>query len=154
MHVEIKQQEARRLGAVQHIGPYNEIASAFEKLGAIAGPAGLFAHPGVAMIALYRDDPESTPKDQLRSAAAITVPEDAELPPGLVEQHIPAGRYARTVHHGPYDTLGDTWARFMGEWLPNSGQRMTDGVAYELYANNPQTTAPEDLRTEIYIPLE
>ncbi|MBW8770935.1 MAG: GyrI-like domain-containing protein, partial [Gemmatimonadetes bacterium] len=34
------------------------------------------------------------------------------------------------MHIGPYEQLGDTWARFMGEWLPASGRRMAYGVSY------------------------
>ena len=152
MQVEIKRLPALRLGTVRHIGPYNQIAGAFEKLGAIAGPAGLF-RAGAQMIALYHDAPETTPQDQLRSDAAISVDEEAPLPPGLVEQRLPAGDYACTVHAGPYDTLGDSWARLMGEWIPSSGRRVADAPSYELYVNNPMNAKPADLRTELRVPL-
>jgi AraC family transcriptional regulator len=58
-----------------------------------------------------------------------------------------------TTHLGPYETLGEAWAYLMGEWLPASGHRSGDGVAYEIYRNNPTNTAKEDLITEIYIPI-
>jgi AraC family transcriptional regulator len=153
MDVEIKQMPEQRVGTVRHIGPYNQISEAFGRLGAIAGPAGLFARPGVAMIALYHDDPESTPADRLRSDAALAVPGDTTLPADLVEQRLPAGRYASTMHVGAYEQLGDTWARFLGEWLPSSGKRMADGPSYELYLNDPTTTPKDQLRTEIYVPI-
>ena len=57
------------------------------------------------------------------------------------------------AHIGPYEQLGDTWARFMGEWLPASGRRIGDGVSYEVYHNTPMDTPKEQLRTEIRIPL-
>jgi AraC family transcriptional regulator len=41
----------------------------------------------------------------------------------------------------------------MGEWLPRSEHRIGDGVSYEVYRNNPMNAKPEDLITEIYIPL-
>jgi AraC family transcriptional regulator len=41
----------------------------------------------------------------------------------------------------------------MGEWLPQSGQRMKDGVSYEIYRNTPMTVPKEKLETELYIPL-
>jgi AraC family transcriptional regulator len=154
MDVEIKNMPERRVGTVRHIGPYNQIAEAFGRLGEIAGPAGLFARPGAAMIALYHDDPDSTPADQLRSDAAVVVPENATLPAGLSEQRLAAGRYASTVYVGPYERLGDTWARFLGEWLPASGHRLNDGVSYEVYINNPMTTPKDQLRTEIYVPVD
>ncbi len=141
------------MGSIRHIGPYNQIPQAFERLGAIAGPAGLFFDPQAAMLAIYYDDPETTPQDRLRSDAAISVSEHTALPPELAEQRIVAGTYARTVHRGPYDTLGDTWARFMGEWLPASGRRVGPGVSYEIYRNNPTNTPKEQLVTELYVPV-
>jgi AraC family transcriptional regulator len=152
MDVEIKNMPDLRVGAVRHIGPYNQIPKAFERLGAIAGPAGLLQHAS-SMIAIYHDDPESTPQDQLRSDAALVVPAGIRLPDGLVEQHIAGGRYARTVHVGPYEQLGDVWARLLGEWIPASGNRIGDGVSYEIYANTPAQVPTNELRTELYVPL-
>jgi AraC family transcriptional regulator len=153
MNVEIKDMNEMRVAAVEHVGPYNRISEAFARLGQLAGPAGLF-RPGAKMLAIYRDDPETTPVSELHSEAGITVPSDAQLPTGLREGHIPAGRYACTVHKGPYEKLGDTWARFMGEWLPKSGNRMKDGSSFEVYRNTPENTPKDELETELCIPLE
>ena len=152
MNVEIRQMNELRVGTVLHVGPYHRISEAFARLGAIAGAANLFG-PEAAMIAVYHDDPKATPAAELRSEAGIVVSPRAELPGELGERRIPAGRYACTVHVGPYEQLGDAWARFMGEWLPRSGERMADGVSYEIYRNTPATTPQEQLVTELYIPL-
>ena len=153
MEVTIVEIPAIRVGAVRHTGPYNQIPAAFGKLGQIAGPAGLFGLPGAAMIALYHDDPDTTPQDQLRSEAGIAVPEGAALPAGLEEHRIPGGRYARTVHRGGYELLGDVWARLLGGWLPASGHRMGSGPSFERYLNDPSRVPKEALETEVMIPL-
>lgn len=154
MDVEIKQLPAMRVATVRHTGPYNQISEAFDRLGQIAGPAGLILPATTAMVALYHDDPASTPADQLTSDAGLTVPDDAPLPNGLAEQRVPAGAFACTVHVGPYEQLGDAWARFMGEWLPASGRRLNDAApSYEVYLNDPSTTPKHELRTEIRIPV-
>ncbi len=152
MDVEIKEMPELRVAAVRHVGPYDRIPDAFTRLGMIAGRAGLFAGPPT-MLAIYYDDPESTPAEQLRSDAGLVVPEDASLPAELTEQRLGAGRYACTVHVGPYERLGETWARFMGEWLPASGYRLGEGVSYEIYVGNPMTAPNEEPRTELYIPI-
>src|SRR5262245_12503445 len=90
MDVEIREMPELRVGALRHIGPYNQIGEAFGRLGAIAGAAKLFDKPGAAMVALYHDDPQSTPADQLRSDAGVAVAADAALPPELVEHRVPA----------------------------------------------------------------
>lgn len=153
MNVRIDQVAELRLATVPHIGPYDQISRAFAQLGAIAGSAGLF-RVGAKMIAIYHDDPDSTPAAELRSDAAISIGPRETLPVGLAEATIPAGRYAMTVHHGSYATLGDTWARLMGEWLPQSGNRLgAAGAAFEVYRNTPESVPEDQLETELYMPL-
>lgn len=152
MHVEIKDMNELRTATLRHVGPYNQISEAFARLGEIAGAAGLL-NQKCTMLAIYHDDPETTPEAELTSEAAITIPEDAKIPAGLVEQRVPGGRYATTTHVGPYEKLGDVWARFMGQWLPKSGERLADSVTYEIYRNTPMDVPKEQLRTEIYLPL-
>jgi len=91
------------------------------------------------MIALYHDDPEVTPSDKLRSDAALSLPGRAPSPSGLIEQHIPAGRYAKAIHKGGYEGLPAAWAALKNEWLPKSGHKMGH-PSYEIYLNNPMTT--------------
>ena len=154
MDVKIENMPEMRVGAVHHVGPYNQIPNAFKKLGEIADKTGLVKQPGLKMLAIYYDDPETTPADQLRSEAALTVPADAAMPAGLDEQFVPAGRYARTTHIGPYEQLGDTWARLMGEWLPASGERVADSPSYEIYRNTPMNAPKDKLQTDLYVPLK
>jgi AraC family transcriptional regulator len=153
MNVDLIEMPELRIGTVRHTGPYNQIPEAFGRLCDIAGPAGLFEKEGALCLALYHDDPETTPAAELKSDAAITVPAGLPLPEGLTEQTIPAGRYAKTTHVGPYTGLGDTWSRFMGEWLPNSGHTFL-GPTYEIYANDPMSTPPDELRTDLYLRVE
>lgn len=153
MNVTVETMPALRVATVPHVGPYPRISEAFAKLGALAGPAGLLGNPESAMIAIYYDDPETTPVDQLTSDAGLTVVDGKALPAGLAEKRLPEGRYAKTTHVGPYTTLADTWSRFMGEWLAKSGHRVGEGSPYEVYRNNPTNAAPEDLRTDLYLPI-
>lgn len=152
MKVTIEEMPALRVATVSHVGPYNRIAEAFQRLGGLAGSAGLL-RDGPMMLAIYYDDPETTPADELRSDAGLTVSEGAHLPAEVIEKRLPAGRYARSTHVGPYSTLGDAWARMMGEWLPNSGHRVGSSPSYEVYRNNPSDTRAEELRTDLYIPI-
>ena len=106
------------------------------------------------MMAIYHDDPESVPADELPSDAAVVVPEDFAMAGGLVEQRLQSGPSACPVPVGTYERLGDTWARFLGEWLPASGRRLRIEPSYEIYRNDPRTTPKAELRTELFLPLE
>jgi AraC family transcriptional regulator len=59
-----------------------------------------------------------------------------------------------TRHTGPYNTLGRTCVELLGQWVPRSGRELPDVPCFEVYLNDPQCTAPEDLLTDIYAPLQ
>ena len=153
MNVQIQSRPDLRVAALTHIGPYNTIHLAFERLSGIAGPAGLLNAPDARMIAIYHDDPESVPAGQLRSAAGVTVAPAAVVPLGLQALALPAGRWACATHRGSYSGLGDAWQRFLGQWLPASGHRLGPGDCYELYENHPGNAREPDLLTLLYAPL-
>lgn len=153
MDIDIQTMPELRVATVRHVGPYQHISEAFQRLGERAGRAGLIGQNGM-MMAIYHDDPDATPPDELRSDAALVVEEGAMLPEGLGEARLPAGRYARATHRGAYARLGDSWARLLGEWLPASGHRLGAGKSYEVYRNTPMTVAEDALITELYVPIE
>ncbi|AKJ30817.1 AraC family transcriptional regulator [Caldimonas brevitalea] len=72
----------------------------------------------------------------------------------LAWQPLQPGRYAVFTHRGPYSGLQHTWAAIYRDWLPASGEQLRDAPPLELCINTPQTAAPEDLHTEIWIPVE
>lgn len=152
MKVEIKQRPAMRVAAVRHVGPYTEIGKAFEQLGRIAESERLPRAPAPSMLAIYYDDPARTAPAELRSDAALVVPENAKLPKSLAEQRIAAGEYACAMHVGPYETLPSAWRQLLGEWLPASGKRVA-GPSIEVYHNMPGQVPPEQLRTELCVPV-
>jgi AraC family transcriptional regulator len=69
-------------------------------------------------------------------------------------QTIGGGDYAVTTHAGPYEKLAETYATLCGQAVPAHGRELRAGPSLEFYRNNPRDTAPEDLRTDIYVPVE
>jgi len=78
---------------------------------------------------------------------------DVALLGSLVWQPLAPGRYAVFSHIGTYETLYQTWAAIYRDWLPGSGEQLRDVPPLELVMNNPHTTPPELLQTEIWLPL-
>lgn len=152
MTIDVKDMPSLRVAIVRHSGPYERINRAFDRLGTIGGPAGLFG-PEAMMIALYYDAPETTPADELRSAAGITVSPNVDIPEGLDEELLQSGRYVYTTHLGPYDGLGEAWSRLTTELLPRSGHRRRDGASFEIYRNTPSQVPENELQTELYVPV-
>ncbi|AIO42203.1 gyrI-like small molecule binding domain protein [Burkholderia cenocepacia] len=153
--VEIRRVPELRGYAVAHTGAYLKVGDAFAQIGAWAGQRGLFG-PGAQMIALYYDDPDTTPEAQLRAKACV-VPAagapDVEPAPPVERIAIAAGEYAVLLHTGPYADLKAAYHWLYGDWLRHSGREAADAPPFELYLNTPMDAAPADLRTEIHLPL-
>jgi AraC family transcriptional regulator len=153
MKVEIVEQPKLRLASVRHVGSYTRISEAFQRLNDLVTAAGL-TNSDTLLVGVYHDDPSNTAEEKLRSEAGVTIPAKAKIPRGLTELVIPAGRYAHSTHVGPYTGLGDAWNHMRNEWLPRSGEKPSDGMSHEIYRNTPMTVKPNELVTDLYLPLK
>ncbi|MGB7318507.1 MAG: GyrI-like domain-containing protein, partial [Planktotalea sp.] len=106
------------------------------------------------MVAVYHDDPNTVAADELRSHAGVEVGPDFKMPEGLEEVTIKSGETAVLVFKGAYMGLQQAYDWLYGQWLPNSGRVPADAPSYEAYLNSPMDTAPDDLLTEICVPLQ
>jgi AraC family transcriptional regulator len=153
MELRVETLAPQRVAFMRHVGSYAAVGTTWGKLYAWAGRRGYFP-PRTRFLAVVHDDPEITPADRLRYDACFVV-DDRFQPQGEVGvQELAGGEYAVAVHTGPYETLGETYARVCGEWAPRSGRGLRSAPAWEVYLNDPRRTRPELLRTEIYLPLE
>lgn len=150
--VEIINRPALRLAAVPHRGAYNEISRAFERLGGVFAARGLW--PQVrGMAGVYYDNPSEVAVADLRSHAGYAVDDALTLTAPLEEVRLPAGRCAVLHFKGPYTGLAAAYDQLFCTWLPASGHEAAEAPAYEIYHNTPADTAPEDLLTDICLPL-
>ena len=153
LEVTIKNLDAMPVAYIRHTGSYFEIGPAWQKLTAVLASKNLL-NANTQAIGIYYDNPDTTETCKLRSDACISVPEHFEPFDEIGFQTIPAGKYAMTIHHGPYEGLANIYRELYGSWLPNSGEMPSDRPCFERYVNSPQDTAPENLITEIYLPLK
>jgi AraC family transcriptional regulator len=152
MDVRIETVPVMRVAFVRHVGPYCDAGQAWQRLMAWAGPRGLFG-PRTMMLGVCHDDPDVTPADKIRYDACVTADGRVQAEGDVGVQEVGGGEYAVATHHGSYDTLHDTYARLCGEWLAASGRETRAAPPFEVYRNSPQTTPPEQLLTDIYLPL-
>ena len=100
------------------------------------------------------DDPQITPPDKIRYDACVTVDASVTGEGEVGIQTVGGGRYAVTTHKGPYANLEATYAELMGKWFPQSGERIGDNLCFEHYLNDPDTTPPDELLTDLYISIK
>jgi AraC family transcriptional regulator len=109
--------------------------------------------PSIRALGIPHDDPEVIPREALRYDAALVVPEQVQAEGEIGIQVLGPGEYAVATHKGPYQRVGETYARLCGEWLPASGRQELAAPAFEVYRNSPAQTPAEDLLTDIHVPL-
>lgn len=152
MKVKIEHREPVRLAFMRHVGPYGEVGAAWDKFLPVLGKDGRLDGDAL-IVGICHDDPEVTPPDKIRYDACVTVDESFQPSGDIGVQFIPGGEYAVTTHFGPYEKLGETYTELLGQWLPRSGRELRSTPCFEVYLNDPQSTEPEDLITDIYAPL-
>ncbi len=64
---------------------------------------------------------------------------------------LPGGRMARIVHMGPYETCEVSYQKVM-DWIAVKGLQVK-GPIREAYYNNPHEVKPEEIMTEILVPV-
>jgi AraC family transcriptional regulator len=136
----------------RHTGPYTGVGAAWGALLAWAGPRGLLG-PGTPLIGIGHDDPATTPAERIRYDASHPVPAGTAPGPGLGLRPLPAGLHAVAIHTGPLDGLDRTYAAIAGRWLPDHGWRLREEPCSDLHIDDPRTTSPDRLRTEVRLPV-
>lgn len=153
MKVTIQYLEPIRVAFLRHVGPYATVGATWDKFLPFLGKEGLLGADS-HFIGICHDDPDVTPADKIRYDACVSV-DGTFVPTGdLGVQIIPGGDYAVTTHFGPYQKLGQTYAALLGQWLPRSRRQLRSTPCFDMYLNDPQSTDPEDLITDVYAPLE
>ncbi|MFC1794961.1 GyrI-like domain-containing protein [Planctomycetota bacterium] len=153
MKVEIKNIEKMRVAFVRHVGPYDQVGKAWDHLCMYLGKAG-YLGSGSQFAGICYDDPDVTAPEKIRYDACITVDESFEPEGDVAVQIIGGGEYAVTTHFGPYNKLGLTYNKLFGQWLLQSDRRLRSEPCIEFYLNDPEGTEPEDLLTDICLPLK
>ena len=100
-------------------------------------------------------DPTITPAENLRYDACITFSRAVQPEGDIRTQTIAGGRYAVFLHKGAYAGLSDVYRSIFAGWLPSSGCNLRNCPCFEKYLNrDPRRTKPENLRTEIWVPVK
>jgi effector-binding domain-containing protein len=69
----------------------------------------------------------------------------------VIASTLPGGRAAVAIHLGPYETLGETYDKLLA-YVEREGLQ-PESFMYECYLNDPGEVAPEEIQTEIYMPI-
>lgn len=130
---EIKSLQPIKTIGLTHIGDYQGIGSAFEKLSAWAGSNNLWvASPRMA--AVYHNDPAKTPVDELRSMACLENLSNLQPTEGMDLYIISGGKYFVMQVEVTMAEYGDAWEKADATFL-EQGYEWDSRDCYELYVS-------------------
>lgn len=154
--VEVKEITSKKLIYIRLSGDYKglDFASAWERLFKFAQEENLIFDNCIEYLCVYHDDPKVTESDKLRTDICLALSKSAKAKGEVGVKEIPGGKYAIFRYKGPYSNLSAVYDTVYGRLVQDNGFKVVNSPVFEKYVNNPSDTAPENLMTEIYIPVE
>jgi len=107
------------------------------------------------MFGIGHDDPNTIPAEELRYDACISYDDKSVKPEGEIGvKTIEGGKHLYYLHKGSYDGLKEVYSQMIA-YIIEHEMTMADKPPFEKYLNrDPRRTKPENLKTEIYVPIE
>lgn len=154
--VEVKEITSKKLIYIRLSGDYKglDFASAWGRLFKFAQEENLISDNCIEYLCVYHDDPKVTESDKLRTDICLALSKSAKAKGEVGVKEIPGGKYAIFRYKGPYSNLSAVYDTVYGRLVQDNGFKVVNSPVFEKYVNNPSDTAPENLITEIYIPVE
>jgi AraC family transcriptional regulator len=147
--VRIVQRPAQSVHALRHQGPFSTIPHTHRRLRAQLGAQTVSGWFGISY-----GNPEMRSDFRHYVAAALPDPRPAaEAVHGIEHIEIPGGLYAMHCLGGRYTRINAAVQALYRRWLPESGYEPDDRPTLEHYLNSPRQVPPDDLRTELLIPV-
>jgi AraC family transcriptional regulator len=131
-NIAIKEMPALNLLYVRHIGAFNQIKFAYDKLMKWAGPRGLLNFPKTQTVTVYHDDPNITNIEKLQQSACITVDKEVKPEGEIGSMTLPASKCAVGHFDISVHEFEKAWESVC-VWMAENGYQSGEGLPYELY---------------------
>lgn len=157
LEFEIEDFPAFQMLYLEYRGPYDNIdgiKATWEQLVTYAEVQNLFSEQTV-FFAEILDDETISDTINCRYHAAISLDTTLALKlDGLFKTKThPAQRYVRFLHEGPDEQMKITYQRIYQRWLWDVQLEFADMPIIEVFVNHHEVSNPQELKTEIYIPI-
>jgi len=104
---------------------------------------------------IAHDNPSVVEADDLRYDACLELLDTSiQAQADVGKKYISGGKYAIFLHCGSYELLGETYKN-IGDWIVQNNVELRDEPQFQKYLDlDPREVQTQDLRTEIYVPLQ
>jgi effector-binding domain-containing protein len=136
---------------IHHKGPFTEVQEVIGKLMQEAASQNII--PAGALIGVYHNNPAEVKPEDLEWEMGFPVTEQALVQPPLERREWNFTQVAASLHKGSYETTGETVGKIL-EWMESNGYSQAGPILERYLDMNPSEVKPEDLKTEIWIPVK
>ncbi len=150
--ITITQIPSQKVAYIRHLGDYESVGETWKELYGYAMKSGL-SFADNAGFGLVWDDPEVTPQAKLRYDACLPIDKEVKPTANVGVLEVNGGSFAVIRHYGAYKQLDTAYMQLIGRWLPESGKEPREEPVLEFYRNSPWNTKPEDLITDVCLPI-
>jgi len=135
---------------------YMEFGGSFDRMEkSIQTFMGEFFKQGLApagpFIGVYFNDPSKVKPEELKWNLGFTVSNDAKVQSPLKKTEFKHKTVAVYLHIGPYENTGKAYDKIF-KYVKDHGYKITRPT-YEKYLNDPRQVRPEELKTEVIVPV-
>lgn len=103
-------------------------------------------------LGVYHNDPMKVKEEELKWAVGFPISKGTEVKAPLKKEETKFKKAVVSMYTGPYDKMDETYTKIL-KYIEDKGYKVL-WPTYEKYLSNPQTTKPEELKTEVIVPVE
>lgn len=151
-NVIVKEIPEMRVIYCRHMGRFNEIHKAYDKLMRFAVPRNL-VNSDSHTVTVYNDDPSVTEISKVRQSACLVVDKDVKVEGEIGKLTIAGGKYAVGHFEIKVTEFEEAW-NTMCAWFTESGYEPGEGDFYEYYYCDPENHPEHKFVLDICIPVK
>ncbi|MCJ7643884.1 MAG: GyrI-like domain-containing protein [Candidatus Aminicenantes bacterium] len=136
---------------IVHKGPISDISNVIGQLIQAMQEQNIFSAIRGPMVAVYYNTQAPADSPDLAWEVGFIVTEQTMPQAPLIKKVWSHNTVAATTHVGPYRQIGETIEKLVA-WVGAQGYAANDPLL-ERYLNSPMQVKPQELRTEIWIPI-
>jgi AraC family transcriptional regulator len=106
------------------------------------------------LFSLYYDDPDESWAEHCRSEICVATGKQLFPAEGMGLKVVSGGKFAVFRYKGPYERLWELYNFIYRNWVMKSAYILRNSPVIEKYLNFSPKTKPNDLITEIYLPVQ
>lgn len=148
--IAIKEGESFWYAFMEFGGPYDKMEKSVQTF------MGEFFKQGLApagpFVGVYFNDPRQVKPEELKWDIGFTVNKDANVQPPLKKAEFKHKTVAVYLHIGPYENMDKAYDKIF-KYVEDNGYKIVWPL-YDKYLNNPMEVKPEELKTEMIVPVE